>query len=89
MVSEKEVLHIAELADIGMDKEELAEFTGRFNEILDYFELLDQVRESARCEADLVNVFREDTVEPSLTQDEVLAGTTQKEDGFFKAPRVM
>lgn len=89
MVSEKEVLHIAELADIGIDKEELAEFTGRFNEILDYFGILDRVRESGPREADTVNVFREDTVEPSLTRDEVLAGAREKEDGFFKAPRVM
>ncbi|HNY89573.1 MAG TPA: Asp-tRNA(Asn)/Glu-tRNA(Gln) amidotransferase subunit GatC, partial [Methanoregulaceae archaeon] len=43
MVSEKDVAHIAELADIGIEKEELAEFTGRFNEILDYFDILDQV----------------------------------------------
>lgn len=89
MVSERDVLHIAELADIGIDKEELAEFTGRFNEILDYFDILDQVGAGEAREADLVNVFREDVVEPSLTKDEVLANTPDPEDGFFRAPRVM
>ena len=89
MVSERDVLHIAELADIGIDNEELAEFTGRFNEILDYFDILDQVTVGETREADLVNVFREDVVEPSLTKDEVLANTLDPEDGFFRAPRVM
>jgi aspartyl-tRNA(Asn)/glutamyl-tRNA(Gln) amidotransferase subunit C len=89
MVSERDVLHIAELADIGIDKEELAEFTGRFNEILDYFDILDQVSAEETREADLVNVFREDVVDASLTKDEVLANTLHPEDGFFRAPRVM
>jgi len=89
MVSERDVEHIAELADIGIDKEELAEFTGRFNEILDYFDILDQVESGVKREADLYNVFREDVEEPPLPEDEVLANTREKEDGFFRAPRVM
>ncbi|HPX72493.1 MAG TPA: Asp-tRNA(Asn)/Glu-tRNA(Gln) amidotransferase subunit GatC [Methanoregulaceae archaeon] len=89
MVSEKDVAHIAELADIGIEKEELAEFTGRFNEILDYFDILDQVEQGTRGGIDLVNIFRDDIVEDSLPGDEVLANTREKEDGFFRAPRVM
>jgi aspartyl-tRNA(Asn)/glutamyl-tRNA(Gln) amidotransferase subunit C len=89
MVSERDVAHIAELADIGIDKEELEEFTGRFNEILEYFDILDQVEAGEPREADLVNIFREDVVESSLPTEEVLANTREKEDGFFRAPRVM
>ncbi len=89
MVSERDVAHIAELADIGIDKEELEEFTGRFNEILEYFDILDQVEAGEAREADLVNIFREDVVESSLPTEEVLANTRDAEDGFFRAPRVM
>jgi aspartyl-tRNA(Asn)/glutamyl-tRNA(Gln) amidotransferase subunit C len=89
MVSERDVEHIAELADIGIDKAELAEFTGRFNEILDYFDILDQVESGEKREADLFNVFREDVEEASLPEHEVLANTLDPEDGFFRAPRVM
>ena len=89
MVSERDVAHIAELADIGIEKEELEEFTGRFNEILTYFDILDKVPRGAPREADLVNIFREDVVESSLPPEEVLANTPEKEDGFFRAPRVM
>jgi aspartyl-tRNA(Asn)/glutamyl-tRNA(Gln) amidotransferase subunit C len=89
MVSEKDVEHIAELADIGISSEELAEFTGQFNEILDYFDILDKVEMTGALEQDLSNIFREDEIEPSLTKEEVLANSQETEDGFFRAPRVM
>ena len=89
MVTEKDVEHIAELADVGIDNEELGTFTHQFNAILDYFDMLDRVREKAPITRDLFNVMREDVVEPSLTQEEVLRNAPAKEDGFIKAPRVM
>lgn len=89
MVSEHDVEHIAELADIGISREELAEFTGQFNEILDYFDILDQVEAAVAFDQDLANVFREDEIEPSLSQEEVLSNARETEDGFFRAPRVM
>lgn len=89
MVSENDVEHIAELADIGISREDVAEFTGQFNEILDYFDILDQVEAAVAWEQDLANIFREDEIEPSLTQEEVLSNARETEDGFFRAPRVM
>ena len=89
MIEERDVEHIAMLADIGITKEELAEFTGQFNEILDYFDILDKVEGTGTFEHERANVFREDEIEPSLPQDEVLANTSDTEDGFFRAPRVM
>ncbi len=89
MVSEKDVEHIAELADIGISREELTEFTGQFNEILDYFDILDQVEGTGIWEQDLANIFREDNIEPSIPQEEVLANAKESEEGFFRAPRVM
>jgi aspartyl-tRNA(Asn)/glutamyl-tRNA(Gln) amidotransferase subunit C len=38
---------------------------------------------------DLINVMREDIVEPSLPQEDVLRNAPAQEDGFIKAPRVM
>lgn len=89
MVTERDVDHIAELADIGIDRDELPGFTGQFNEILEYFDILDQVEAAGVPEPDSWNVFREDEVMSSLPRDEVLANTDEKEDGFFRAPRVM
>ncbi len=89
MVSEHDVRHIAELADIGISPGELDTFTHQFNAIVAYFDILDSVGGSAPAERELYNVLREDVVEPSLSQDEVLKNAPYMEDGFIKAPRVM
>jgi aspartyl-tRNA(Asn)/glutamyl-tRNA(Gln) amidotransferase subunit C len=89
MVTEHDVQHIAELADVGIDKDELADFTHQFNAILDYFDTLDMVKGNSAVKSELFNVLREDVVEPSLPQEDVLKNAPAQEDGFIKAPRVM
>ena len=89
MVTEHEVTHIAELADVGINIGELGAFTHQFNAILEYFDILDQVRGEQAVTRDLCNVLREDVVEPSLSQEDVLQNAAHTEDGFIKAPRVM
>jgi aspartyl-tRNA(Asn)/glutamyl-tRNA(Gln) amidotransferase subunit C len=88
MVSEEEVQHIAELADIGIGQEELPPFTRDFNAILDYFAVLDRVPAGKGWKSGVANVLREDEVTPSLPPEEVLA-LSQAEDGYIRAPRVM
>jgi aspartyl-tRNA(Asn)/glutamyl-tRNA(Gln) amidotransferase subunit C len=89
MVTEQDVQHIAELADIGINTGELGPFTDQFNAILDYFDVLDRVHGEGQLTRDLANVMREDEVGPSLPQEEVLKNAAAQEDGFIKAPRVM
>ena len=89
MVSEKDVEHIAELADVGIDTSELGTFTTQFNEILEYFDMLDQVQGDTAIPRELFNILREDEVAPSLSQEDVLRNAGATEDGFIKAPRVM
>ncbi|MFY9749462.1 MAG: Asp-tRNA(Asn)/Glu-tRNA(Gln) amidotransferase subunit GatC [Methanoregula sp.] len=89
MVTEKDVEHIGELADIGIDTAELATFTGQFNAIVEYFDVLDRVHGEGTVARDLYNIFREDIVESSLSQEEATRNAGAQEDGFIKAPRVM
>jgi aspartyl-tRNA(Asn)/glutamyl-tRNA(Gln) amidotransferase subunit C len=89
MVTEKDVKHIGELADIGINEDELGPFTHQFNAILEYFDVLDTVEGESAVTHELNNVMREDLVEPSLSRDDVLANAGAQEDGFIKAPRVM
>jgi aspartyl-tRNA(Asn)/glutamyl-tRNA(Gln) amidotransferase subunit C len=89
MASEQEVHHIAELADVGINEEELGTFTHQFNAILEYFDVLDRVSGDIAVTRDLCNVMREDVTEPSLPRNEVLQNAAAQEDGFIKAPRVM
>jgi aspartyl-tRNA(Asn)/glutamyl-tRNA(Gln) amidotransferase subunit C len=89
MATEQEVHHIAELADVGINGEELGTFTHQFNAILEYFDVLDRVSGDTEVTRDLCNIMREDETEPSLPQEEVLKNAAAQEDGFIKAPRVM
>ncbi len=89
MVTEKEVEHIAELADIGIEKDEVRQFTTQFNAILDYFDVLDQVRGDTGATCPQYNVFREDEVTPPIPPEEVLSNAGATEDGYFRAPKVM
>ena len=51
MVSEKDVQHIAGLADVGISREELGTFTHQFNAILEYFDILDRVEGQGQAHA--------------------------------------
>jgi len=89
MITESDIERIAELADIGISKDEVPEFTIQFNAILEYFEVLDTVEGEGAQDTRAVNVFRDDEPEASLSQEEVLTNAGSTEDGFIKAPRVM
>ena len=68
MVSPDDVEKIANLADISLSRDRLGEFTREFNAILDYFNVLDTVREEAGEMRGEFNVMREDEITPSLPQ---------------------
>ncbi|GGL56985.1 Asp-tRNA(Asn)/Glu-tRNA(Gln) amidotransferase subunit GatC [Halocalculus aciditolerans] len=82
-----DVRHVAELARVGLDDEEVDEFTEQFGDVLAYFDALDDVPE-VEAEPDLVNVMRPDEVEESLDREEALENAPETEDGFFKGPKV-
>ena len=86
-VDADEVRHVADLARIDLDDDEVEEFAAQFAEIVEAFEALDEVPEVER-ESDLVNVMRPDEERESLGQEEALRNAAETEDGFFKGPRV-
>lgn len=86
-VDQDEVEHVADLARVDLDDDELAAFADQFGDILAHFEALDEVPE-VEAEPNLVNVMRTDEVEDSLSQDEALSNADDSEDGRFKGPKV-
>jgi aspartyl-tRNA(Asn)/glutamyl-tRNA(Gln) amidotransferase subunit C len=86
-VDADEVRHVADLARVALDDDEVEEFAAQFADILDYFEALDEVPETDD-ETELVNVMRPDEVREGLSQDEALQNAPDSEDGYFKGPRV-
>jgi aspartyl-tRNA(Asn)/glutamyl-tRNA(Gln) amidotransferase subunit C len=87
MVDHDEVEHVASLARVDLDEAEVERFASQFDDILSYFEALDEVPE-VEPEAELDNVFRPDEVREGLSQEEALANAPETEDGYFKGPNV-
>jgi aspartyl-tRNA(Asn)/glutamyl-tRNA(Gln) amidotransferase subunit C len=92
-ISREEVEHVAWLARIELSEEEKRLFTEQFNQILDFFKKIDEVDTEGVPPTyhvlDLINVYREDGVGPSLATDEALKNAPREEKRFFKAPRIV
>jgi aspartyl-tRNA(Asn)/glutamyl-tRNA(Gln) amidotransferase subunit C len=92
-LSKKEVEHIAWLVHIELSESEKEIFTEQFNEILDYFKKIDAVDtrgvQPTYQILDLVNVYREDQVERSVSTETALRNAPKKEKTFFRASRIV
>jgi len=86
-VDPEEVRHVAALARVALDEDEVDRFAGQFADILTYFDTLDDVPD-VDSEADLTNVMRPDEERGCLSQEEALANAPETVEGYFKGPRV-
>ena len=92
-LSREEVLHIARLARLGLSDEEINKMQEQLSNILENFEILEQVDTAdvpptAQSIA-LRNVMSDDEVAPSLPPDDILANAPRKEDDFFRVRAVL
>jgi len=92
-LSREDVLHIALLARLGLTEDEVDRFKGQLSDILENFEILEQVDTAnvppTAQPIPLQNVVREDEVAPSLPQSEVLANAPRREGEFFRVKAVL
>jgi aspartyl-tRNA(Asn)/glutamyl-tRNA(Gln) amidotransferase subunit C len=89
----EDVAKIAKLARLRLSDDELDVFTEQLGQILEHANdiaqlPLDDVLPTAHPFG-LINVVREDVIEPSLPRDELLAMAPDAEDGRFAVPRIM
>ena len=92
MITPEEVEHIGWLARIKLTGEEKEQYAEQMNDILDYFEKIDEITtdvEPTYHVLELHDVFRDDVTFSSLEQDAALANAPKVKDGFFKTPRIM
>ncbi len=93
MITGEDVDHIGWLASIKVAEEEKEGFVALFNSVLDYFHQLDELDtedvEPTYRVVDLTNVFREDVVTESISQEESLRNAPRRENGYFKSPRIV
>ena len=88
-----EVEHVARLARLAIDGDELERMRSQLDTILGYVEQLRRV-DTAGVEPTahvlpLVNVMRDDEVRPSYPTDAMLANAPDPHDGQFRVPRIL
>lgn len=92
MISRNEVEHVARLARLQFEEEEIARLQQELSRIIDYIDqlqALDLTGVPATAHAvSVVNVFRPDEPRACLTQKEALANAPAAERGHFLVPRI-
>ena len=87
-----DVLHIAKLANLPLKKEEIEKYKKQLSSILEYIEKLQKIKTEDVAETsqvtNLENVTRDDIPAPSLSQDEALSNTNNKQNGLFKVKAI-
>lgn len=89
----EEVKHVAALAKLSFNDEELAKIAKELDAIVGYVEQLkelnvDKVPPTSHV-LDLHNVFRDDQAEPWLTTEEALKNAPAQKMGYFSVPKVI
>ena len=91
-LSREQVEQIAFLARLKLSPKEIEKFTSELTVILDYVEQLADVDTAGVKLKDQFitaeNVFREDKSRQSLSRDEALSNAPEKDEEFFKVPKV-
>jgi aspartyl-tRNA(Asn)/glutamyl-tRNA(Gln) amidotransferase subunit C len=92
-ISRDEVSHLARLARLALTEDELDSFAGQLDAILEHVGRIQAVDVTGVEPTDnplkAVNVFRPDVVQPSLSQQDALAGAPEVQDGQFAVPRIL
>jgi aspartyl-tRNA(Asn)/glutamyl-tRNA(Gln) amidotransferase subunit C len=92
-ITRADVEHVAQLARLALDEQEIVALTEELGAILDH-----AAQVSALDTRDipptahplpLVNVFRPDEIRPVLDRDEVLAAAPEAQDKRFRVPRIL
>jgi aspartyl-tRNA(Asn)/glutamyl-tRNA(Gln) amidotransferase subunit C len=85
-----DIAHVARLARLALDDQELETYKTQLGVILDHAGRVQSLEGEAHVESahplGFVNAFRDDEVKPSLDRGEVLEQAPESRDGFFVAP---
>jgi aspartyl-tRNA(Asn)/glutamyl-tRNA(Gln) amidotransferase subunit C len=93
-ITRSEVAHLARLARLALEDDELDRLASQLDVILGAVAKIGEVSDAAGVRpmthaVPLENVMRPDVVVASLPRDEVLAAAPAAEDGRFRVPRIL
>jgi len=92
-INRQQVEKVAHLSRLDLTEQELELFSGQLSAIVEYIQKLnelktDDVEPLAHC-LPIHNVFRQDTVRPSLNVEKALENAPDRVDDFFKVPQIL
>ena len=92
-ITKEQVEHVARLARLDLSETEKDVMTQQLDRILGYADKLNELDtsgvEPTSHVIPMVNVMREDELRPSLSPDDALANAPDREDAFFRVPRII
>jgi aspartyl-tRNA(Asn)/glutamyl-tRNA(Gln) amidotransferase subunit C len=92
-ITADDVRKVAQLARLELPEEKIATYTGQLERILEYVAQLEQVDTAGVAPTtravEVVNVSREDAVQPTPVREELLDLAPQREGDFFRVPQIL
>ena len=92
-VSKEELLHIANLADLNLQEDEVDNYLANLQDILNFAEVVNKAPSEGLEETiganENCNVFRKDEVKVFENLDALLENAPEQERGMFKIPKVI
>jgi len=92
-ITADDVRKVAQLARLDLPEERIATYTVQLERILDYVAQLQQVDTEGvpptTRAVEVVNVTREDQVQPTPVREQLLDLAPQREGDFFRVPRIL
>ena len=92
-VSKEEILHIANLADLNLEENEIEKYLENLQEILDFANI---IKNAPTEDLDITiganeakNVFRKDEIKIFEDREALLQNAVSKEQNMFKIPKVI
>ena len=92
-ITKSDVEYVARLAQLTLSEEAKERLVGEMSEILSYMDELNTLDttgiEPTMHVLEMVNVYRDDVEEPSLTREEALANAPKTDGEYFIVPRIL
>ena len=92
-VSKEEILHIAELANLKLEDEEIPEYLKNLHDILNFANIVNKAPveglNTSVGSLDNFNVFRKDEIKVFEDNKALLENAPEEEDNMFRIPKVI
>ena len=92
-IEKEEIIHVGKLARLHLDEAAVELYERQLDDVLSYMETLNRLNTEditpTSHVVSVTNVFRADTVTPSLSRETAQANAPEGEDGTFVVPKII